>query len=145
MPDIAGPGPGGVGTLPPQMPTEQPGGIQAPGAGAPMGGPMSTPQPKMGAEVKAKASVEVAMKVLSMACSAFDPSGQEAHALRKALDGLAKAFGAGQHDAKDLVPTEIAQLMQGMKPPAGMPQGGPPGAPPPGAHPPGPGGPPMGA
>jgi len=134
MADVQGPGPGGVGTLPPQAPTEQAGGVQAPGATAPMGGPMATPQPKMGEQMKAKASIEMAIKVLGMSQAAFEPMGEEAKAVRKALDILAKAFGGTAHDAKDLVPTEIAQLMQGMKPPQGAPPaGGQPGAPPPGA------------
>ena len=127
MPDISGPGPGGVGTLPQQMPTETPGGVQAPGAGAPAGGPMATPQPKLGEQMKAKASIEMAMKVLYMSGSAFDPMSEESKSIRKAMDILSKAFGSTAHEAKELVPTEISQLMSGMKPPGG---GGPqPGTP----------------
>jgi hypothetical protein len=90
---------------------------------------MATPQPKMGEQMKAKASIEMAIKVLAMSQSAFDPMSEEAKAVRKCLDVLAKSFGASQQDAKDLVPTEIAQLMQGMKPPGGPPPGAAPGGP----------------
>lgn len=108
-----------------------------------MGGPISNPQPRLGAQQKAKASIEMAIHVISMSQAAFDPMSEEAKAVRKCLDIMAKAFGSSQHDAKELVPTEIAQLMSGMKPPAvggaapGGPPGAPPGAPPPGAPPPG--------
>jgi hypothetical protein len=105
-----------------------------------MGGPMANPQPKMGEQMKAKASIEMAIKVISLSQAAFDPMSEEAKAVRKTLDILSKAFGASQHDSRELVPTEIAQLMQGMKPPGGGAPAAAPGGPAQGA-----GAPPMGA
>ena len=100
-----------------------------PNAGAPSAGSMSTPQPKLGEMEKAKATIQMAAKVLTMSSAAFDPMSEEAKAIRKALDVIAKAFGSTAHEAKDLVPAEISQLMSGMKPPGGAPPGGPqPGA-----------------
>jgi len=96
-----------------------------------MGGPMATPQQKLGEQQNAKASVQVAMMVLARTQSAFDPMSEEAKAVRKALDIIAKAFGESAHEGRELVPTEIAQLMQGLKQPGMGPGAGakPPGAP----------------
>jgi hypothetical protein len=97
---------------------------------------MAVPQQKLGEQAKAKASIQMAVKVLYMSGSAFDPMSKESQAIRKALDTLSKTFGETAHEAKELVPTEISQLMSGMKPPGGGGQpgapGGQPGAPQPG-------------
>jgi hypothetical protein len=85
---------------------------------------MATPQAKLGDQAKAKATITMAMKVLYQAGVAFDPMSDESKAIRKAMDSLQKAFGDTEHDSKELVPTEIAQLMSGLKPP-GPPGGGP--------------------
>lgn len=100
---------GGVSALP--------AGGGSPQAGAPSSVQMATPQAKLGEQAKAKASISMAMRVLYMSGAAFDPMSEESKAIRKAMDVLSKAFGATEHDSKDLVPTEIATLMSGMKPP----------------------------
>lgn len=88
---------------------------------------MATPQPQLGAQQKARASIEMAMRVLYMSGAVFEPGSDQSKAIRKAIDMLSKAFGATAHEGRELVPTEIAQLMSGMQPPGGRP-GGPPGA-----------------
>ena len=85
---------------------------------------MATPQAKLGEQAKSKASIVMAMKVLHMAAASFDPMSEESKAIRKSMDTLQKAFGSTEHDSKELVPTEIAQLMSGLKPP-GQPGGAP--------------------
>jgi len=98
--------------------------------GGPAAGQMATPQKKLGEMEKAKATIQIAVKVLTMSLAAFEPMGPEAKSIMDAIKTLSKSFGKTEHEAKELVPAEISQLMSGMKPPGGAPQGGPPGKPP---------------
>ena len=123
---IAGGG-GTAGGAPPQ-----PQGL--PGAEAPIGGPMSTPQPASGDKQAAMVNLSIAMDLMENSLPAFGSESPEGAVILRALSSMSGKFGSARTKSKDLIPAELQQLMEGMQPSpvqaamAGA--GGPPGMPP---------------
>lgn len=93
-----------------------PGGA-APG-GAPVGAPMTTPQPNEGEQQAAAVDISMAMDLMEKSLSAFGTESEHGQAIHKALGALMKPFGQKRDKAKELVPAELMQLM------SSLPQGG---------------------
>jgi hypothetical protein len=128
--------PGGMGAPPPMQ-----GGMPS----GPAGSPMSTPQKQDGKKESSHVQVHIAINMLEQALQGFGSETKEGKIILKTLDKLSSTFGG--HDATDIVPAEIQQMVKGLpqvgggtdvqkqimqmmqKPPqqpGGMPQGMPP-------------------
>jgi len=128
---IAGGG-GTAGGAPPQ-----PQGL--PGVDSPVGGPMSTPQPATGDIQAAMVNLSIAMDLMENSLPAFGSESPEGAVILRALSSMSGKFGSARSKSKDLIPAELQQLMEGMKPnpvqaamagAGGPPPGMPPGMPP---------------
>lgn len=86
----------------------------APGAGAPVGSPMTTPQPNEGMQQAAAIDVSMALDLLERSLPPFGSDSKEGKALFSALDSLSKVFGDRREKAKTLVPAELMQLMSSL-------------------------------
>lgn len=99
----------------------------------PVSSPMSTPQPNEGEKQGAMAQVQMATKILEQTLAAFGSDTEEGMAVLDALRGLGKKFGASSEKGRDLIPSEIMNMVGSM--PQGaqqqmQPQGGAPQQPP---------------
>lgn len=95
---------------------------------------MATPQANEGMQKAAHIQVTQAAKLLQQQFPHFPMGSPEFDAIRKALDALAKVFGAAKHEDQRLFPAETMNLLSSMgggaKPPGmGAPAGAPPAAP----------------
>ena len=103
----------------------------------PGGSPMTTPQPAHGDKQNAMVNVNLAMDLLEQTLPSLGSESEEGQAVLKALSGLSSRFAQTRAKTQELVPAELAQLMQslpqmgGMSPeakamghPGGMPGGG---------------------
>jgi len=95
----------------PQPGAPLPMGAPDPGAG-PAAAPMAKPQNKDGLKEAARINVHIAMNMLEQALPAFGSESKEGKAILRHLSGLAKDFG--EHDAGDLVPAEVAQMVKSL-------------------------------
>ena len=73
---------------------------------------MATPEKKEGKHEKAHLRVHIAMNMLEQALGDFGAETKEGGAILKTLSSLAKSFG--DHDAGDLVPAEMADIVSSM-------------------------------
>lgn len=80
----------------------------------PVSSPMSTPQPNEGEKQSAMAQVQMVTKVLEQTLAAFGSNSNEGKAVLHALTILAKQFGHSADRSKDLIPSEIMNLVSGM-------------------------------
>jgi hypothetical protein len=106
-----------------------PGGASmVPGAGetpsAPMGSPMSTPEPKNGQREAALVNLSMAQDLIEQSLPAIGSETPEGQKLISALNSMTAVIGPKKDKAKDLQSAEILQLLQNL-PQAG---GGAPGA-----------------
>ena len=85
----------------------------APG-GAPVGSPMTTPQPNEGEQQAAMVDISMAFDLLEKSMAAFGTETPQGQALHKALGVMTKEFGEKREKAKPLVPAELMQLMSGL-------------------------------
>ncbi len=128
-------------------PPPPPAAAGAPPGGAPVGAPMTTPQPPEGEQQAAMVDISMAMDLLEKSMASFGTETPQGQAIHKALGAMVKEFGEKKEKAKPLVPAELMQLMSGLpqagggSPEMGAMAGG--GAPPGGMPPPGAGAPPM--
>lgn len=110
-------------------------GTPATGDGAPVGAPMTTPQPNEGAQQGAQVDIALALDLLEKALPAFGSESEEGKAVLAALSGLSRKFGQQRDKAQQLIPAELQQLMQSQQASpelaAMQGQGGGAGAPPP--------------
>lgn len=105
----------------------------------PVSSPMMTQQPNDGEKQAAEAQVQIAIAILEQTLHPLGSSSDEGRAVLTALKTLGDKFGSSREKGRELVPSEIMNLM------ASMPQGAGGGAPHPGAPPPAPpGAPPPG-
>lgn len=89
---------------------QQKGGGQTP----PASSPMSTPQSNEGDKQGAMAQIQMATKILEQTLAAFGSDTEEGMAVLDALRGLGKKFGAGAEKGKDLIPSEIMNMVGGL-------------------------------
>lgn len=119
-----------------QMQKGLPPGMGPPGGQMPpVSSPMSTPQPNEGEKQGAMTQVQMAMDILERSLPAFGSESEEGSTVIDALAKLGKRFGGAQRaKSKEMMPSEIMNMV------ASLPKG------PMGAHPipPGAGGPPPG-
>lgn len=80
----------------------------------PASAPMSTPQDNAGEKQGAMAQVQMATKILEQTLAAFGSTSDEGKAVLDALKGLGKAFGASAEKGKDLIPSEIMNMVGSM-------------------------------
>ena len=95
----------------------------APGAGAPqpdvppsgpMSSPMSTPEPKMGEKETAAINVQTAMDLLEQSLPKLGGDSDEGKAVMDAVDKLAKVFGKRESKTRELMPTEIMNMISAL-------------------------------
>jgi hypothetical protein len=79
---------------------------------------MSTPEPKKGNEESGKVSVSLASDLLMRAAAEFGTDSPERETIMKAVSELAKKFAVHEGGVRELIPTQIAQLV-GSLPQAG--------------------------
>ena len=113
----------------------------APGQMPPVSSPMSTPQNNAGEKQGAMTQVQMAMDILERTLPAFGSESEEGNSIIDVLGKLGKQFGGAQRaKSKEMMPSEIMNLVASLpKGPGGMqphPPGPPPGMPPPGGMPP---------
>lgn len=101
------------------------GGEQTP----PASSQMSTPQSNEGDKQGAMAQVQMATKILEQTLAAFGSGSDEGKSVLGALTTLNKAFGASSEKGRDLIPSEIMNMV-GSMPQSAQAQMQPPGMPP---------------
>ena len=119
----------------PKLMATMQGGQPQPGDGAPPSGPvsapMSTPQPNEGEKMAAMSQVQMAVHILERTLSAFGSQSEEGQTVLDVLSKLGKKFGESQDKGRELIPSEIMNLVsslpKGMAPPPGAGAGAPPG------------------
>ena len=117
-------------------------GAGAPGAQMPpVSSPMSTPQPAEGDKQGGMVQVQMAMDLLEQTLPMFGHDSDEKKAILSALTGMSKTFASNREKGRELIPSEIKNLVASLPQSAGG-QGGagaqpgmPPGMPPQGAAP----------
>lgn len=88
----------------------------APSEEAPLGAPMTTPQANAGDQQAAFTQISMAMDMLEKSLPAFGSETPEGKSLLGALTQLTKGFGQQRAGGADLIPAELQQLLQGLKP-----------------------------
>lgn len=87
---------------------------QRAGNAPPASAPMSTPQDNAGDKQGAMAQVQMATKILEQTLAAFGSGSDEGKAVLDALTKLNKSFGSSSEKGRDLIPSEIMNLVGGM-------------------------------
>lgn len=129
----------------------QQGGAGAAGPGAqmpPVSSPMSTPQPAEGDKQGGMVQVQMAMDLLEQTLPMFGSDSEEGKAILSALTGMSKKFSSNREKGRELIPSEIKNLVASLPQsaggaggagaagaPPGAAPGMPPGMPPQGAMP----------
>jgi len=122
------PMPAGATGAPPAPPS--------PTSNSPVSAPMSTPEPKKGDKQNAMINVSLAQDLLEQTLPALGSETEEGRIILKVLSTLSEKFGESTRKSKDLVPSELMQLMHnlpqmgGMSPEMKALQGGAGGSPP---------------
>jgi len=80
----------------------------------PASSPMSTPQSPEGDKQGAMAQVQMATKILEQTLTAFGSGSEEGKAVLESLTKLNKAFGSSSEKGRDLIPSEIMNMVGGM-------------------------------
>lgn len=93
---------------------------------SPVSSPMSTPQPNEGEKQGATVHVQMASTLLEQSLAAFGSTTDEGQAILSALKILGKKFSSTRDKGRDLIPSELMNLMSTMPKSA---QGGQQGAP----------------
>ena len=78
----------------------------------PMASPMSTPEPKMGSKEAANINIQMAMDLLEQSLPALGSESEEGQQIMKSLGSLHKVFGKRESKNRELMPTEILQMIQ---------------------------------
>ena len=119
-----------------------PGTGDAPGGGImpPVSAPMSAPQDNAGEKQTGMSQVQMAMDILERTLPLFGTESEEGSAVIDVLGKLGKQFGGAQRaKSKEMIPSEIMNLVASLPkgpmgvhpgaggPPPGMPPGMPPG------------------
>lgn len=94
-------------------PDAAPGSISSPEA-PPMGAPMTTPEPKMGEKETATINVQTAMDLLEQALPKIGSDSEEGRAIMDAVTKLTKIFGKREAKSRELMPTEIMNMISSL-------------------------------
>lgn len=95
------------------MPGVETGGMSSPEA-PPMGAPMSTAEPKMGEKETATINVQTAMDLLEQALPKIGADSEEGRAIMDAVTKLTKIFGKREAKTRELMPTEIMNMISSL-------------------------------
>jgi len=79
---------------------------------APMGSPMSTPEPKMGNREAAMINLSMAQDLLEQALPAVGSDSEEGRSILNAISVINKVIGPKKSKTNELQPTEIMQMLQ---------------------------------
>ena len=106
---------------------QQPGGAPAPNimpepqangmsdsSTAPMGTPMSTPEPKMGNKEGAMVNLSMAQDLLEQALPSVGSDSEEGKAILNAINVINKVIGPRKGKTKELQQSEILQMLQNL-------------------------------
>jgi hypothetical protein len=77
---------------------------------------MLGPNKQLGKQQSAKIKVQVAIHALMLAAQETGVMSQEGRAILDAIQKLTKQFGKSEDQSKQLVPAELAQILQQSKP-----------------------------
>lgn len=95
------------------MPDVGTNGMSSPEA-PPMGAPMSTAEPKMGEKETATINVQTAMDLLEQALPKIGSDSEEGRAIMDAVTKLTKIFGKREAKTRELMPTEIMNMISSL-------------------------------
>ena len=76
---------------------------------------MLAPQKAVGKQQSGRVKVQVAIHALMLAAAEVGPMSSEGKTILEAITKLTKQFGKNEDQPKQLVPAEIAQIMQQQK------------------------------
>ena len=79
---------------------------------APMGSPMSTPEPKMGNREASMINLSMAQDLLEQALPAVGSDSDEGRQILAAINTLNRVIGPKKSKTNELQPTEIMQMLQ---------------------------------
>ncbi len=81
---------------------------------APMASPMSTPEPQKGEQEQARLNVMMALDMLQQALGIFGMESDEGKTLEKVVTDITRRFGERESGLRELMPTEILNLIQNL-------------------------------
>lgn len=99
----------GMGAEAPTLPPSEQG-----AATPPMASPMSTPEEKKGEQEKARLNIMMALDMLQSAVGAFAPDTEEGKTIEKVVADITRRFGERESSTRELMPTEILNLIQNL-------------------------------
>lgn len=92
----------------------------SPTSNSPVSAPMSTPEPKKGDKQNAMVNISLATDLLEQSLPSIGTETEEGRVLLDILKKLSEKFGESTRKSKDLVPSELMQLMQNLPQMGGM-------------------------
>jgi hypothetical protein len=95
-----------------QMPEQTPPPSEQGAMTAPMGSPMTTPEPQEGNMEQARLNVMMALDMLQNALQEFGMESEEGMALQKVVGDITSQFGERESSTRELMPAEIMNLIQ---------------------------------
>lgn len=81
---------------------------------SPMASPMSTPEPKKGDQEQARLNIMMALDMLQQALGIFGMDSQEGKTLERVITDITRRFGERESSTRELMPTEILNLIQNL-------------------------------
>lgn len=105
---------GGAGKSGPPPSAQPPGNVDA----APVGAPMTTPQPNEGVEQAAMVDMSMVLDLMEKVLSTLGSESESGRVVLDCLTKLSKQFGAKRKEAEPMQAAQLQQLMQS------LPQGG---------------------
>ena len=81
---------------------------------SPMASPMSTPEPKKGDQEQARLNIMMALDMLQQALGIFGVDSQEGKTLERVITDITRRFGERESSTRELMPTEILNLIQNL-------------------------------
>lgn len=132
--------PQGGQTISPDLMKLMQGGDKSAGNMPPVSSSGSSPQENEGEKLQAHARVQMGMTLLEQSLSAFGAGSPEGQSILSALKALGGKFGHDREKGREIIPSEVMNLVGGMPggaggAPAGGPGGGMPPPPPGGGMP----------
>lgn len=94
------------------IPSPEQAGSSADSGTPPMASPMSTPEPKLGSKEAAHINIQMAMDLLEQSLPALGSESDEGQQIMKSLGSLHKVFGKREAKNRELMPSEILQMIQ---------------------------------
>ena len=81
---------------------------------SPMASPMSTPEPKKGDQEQARLNIMMALDMLQQALGIFGMDSQEGKTMERVIIDITRRFGERESSTRELMPTEILNLIQNL-------------------------------